>query len=44
VRELNLLKVTADSGLLSKLEANGVDLVTLEKLLPLAEELGLVSK
>jgi len=43
VRELNLLGTTADAGVLSKLEANGVDLATLEKLLPLAEELGLLS-
>ena len=43
VRELNLLKTTADSGVLSKLEANGVDLATIERLLPVAEELGLLS-
>lgn len=43
VRELNLLKATADAGILSKLEANGVDLATIEKLLPLAEDLGLLS-
>jgi len=43
VRELELLKATADAGLLSKLEANGVDLATIEKLLPLAEDLGLLS-
>lgn len=43
VRELNLLKATADSGVLSKLEANGVDLATIEELLPLAEDLGLLS-
>ena len=43
VRELNLLKATVDSGILSKLEANGVDLVTIEKLLPVAEDLGLLS-
>jgi len=43
VRELNLLGTTADAGVLSKLEANGVDLATIEKLLPLAEELGLLS-
>lgn len=40
---MNLLKTTADNGILSKLEANGVDLVTIEKLLPVAEELGLLS-
>lgn len=43
VRELNLLKATADNGILSKLEKNGVDLATVEKLLPVAEELGLLS-
>jgi Protein of unknown function (DUF1118) len=43
VRELNLLKATTDSGILSKLEANGVDLVTIEKLLPAAEQAGLLS-
>ncbi|KAL7555378.1 hypothetical protein ACA910_022364 [Epithemia clementina (nom. ined.)] len=43
VRELNLLKATADNGILSKLEAQGVDLVTIEKLLPLLEEYGLLS-
>jgi hypothetical protein len=32
-----------DNGLLSKLEANGLDLETVEKLLPIAEELGLLS-
>jgi Protein of unknown function (DUF1118) len=40
---LNLLKTTVDNGILSKLEANGVDLVTIEKLLPLADDLGLLS-
>lgn len=43
VRELNLLGLTADLGILSKLEKQGVDLKTLESLLPLAEELGLLS-
>jgi hypothetical protein len=43
VRELNLLGATVDAGVLSSLEANGVDLVTIEKLLPLAEDLGLLS-
>ncbi len=42
VRELDLLKATADNGLLSKLEEQGLDLVTIEKLLPLIEELGLL--
>jgi hypothetical protein len=40
---LNLLKATVDNGLLSKLEASGLDLETLEGFLPLAEELGLLS-
>ena len=35
---MNLLKTTADAGILSKLEANGLDLVTIEKLLPLIED------
>lgn len=43
VRELNLLKATAENGILSKLEAQGVDLATLEKLLPLLEQYGLLS-
>ena len=43
MRELDLLKATADNGVLSKLESQGVDLETIEKLLPLAEELGLLS-
>ena len=43
VRELNLLKATADNGILSKLEAQGVDLETIEKLLPVAEQAGLLS-
>jgi hypothetical protein len=43
VRELNLLKTTADAGVLSKLEKQGLDLVALEKLLPVAEDLGLLS-
>lgn len=38
-----MLKATVDSGILSKLEANGLDLVTIEKLLPVAEDLGLLS-
>lgn len=43
MRELNLLQATIDAGVLAKLEKNGLDLATLEKLLPLAEELGLLS-
>lgn len=43
MRELDLLKATADNEILSKLEAQGVDLETIEKLLPVAEELGLLS-
>ena len=43
VRELNLLGVTANTGLLSKLEAAGVDLEVIEDLLPIAEDLGLLS-
>ena len=43
VRELNLLKATADNGILSKLEAQGVDLEPIEKLLPVAEQAGLLS-
>eukprot|EP00547_Thalassionema_nitzschioides_P005880 CAMPEP_0194199252 /NCGR_PEP_ID=MMETSP0156-20130528/334_1 /TAXON_ID=33649 /ORGANISM="Thalassionema nitzschioides, Strain L26-B" /LENGTH=215 /DNA_ID=CAMNT_0038924123 /DNA_START=36 /DNA_END=683 /DNA_ORIENTATION=+ len=43
VRELDVLKTTVDSGLLSKLEKNGIDLVTIEKLLPVIEDLGVLS-
>lgn len=43
MRELDLLQTTIDAGLLSKLEKNGLDLAKLEELLPLAEELGLLS-
>jgi len=43
VRELDLLQATIDNGILSKLEANGLDLETVESLLPLAEKLGLLS-
>uniref|UniRef100_A0A7S1CZ89 Uncharacterized protein n=1 Tax=Cyclophora tenuis TaxID=216820 RepID=A0A7S1CZ89_CYCTE len=42
VRELDLLKATVDAGILSKLEKNGLDLVTIEKLLPVLEELKLL--
>lgn len=37
------MKATADNGILTKLEAQGVDLETIEKLLPLAEQYGLLS-
>jgi hypothetical protein len=40
---LDLLGLTAEYGILSKLEKNGVDLKTLESLLPVAEDLGLLS-
>lgn len=43
VRELDLLKQTVDLGVLSKLEKNGVDLKTLEGLLPALESAGLLS-
>mmetsp|Transcript_10041 Transcript_10041/g.13266 ORF Transcript_10041/g.13266 Transcript_10041/m.13266 type:complete len:216 (-) Transcript_10041:75-722(-) len=43
VRELNLLKATADNGILSKLEAQGLDLSTIEKVLPVLEDAGLLS-
>lgn len=43
VRELDLLKATADNGILSKLEAQGLDFETIEEILPLAEKLGLLS-
>lgn len=42
VRELNLLKATVDNGVLAKLEEQGLDLVTIERLLPLIDELGLL--
>jgi hypothetical protein len=43
VRELDLLKATVDAGVLTSLEKQGLDLVTIEKLLPLLEEYGLLS-
>lgn len=43
VNELDLLQKTADLGILSKLEKNGVDLETIESLLPLAEQYGLLT-
>ena len=41
VNELDLLTLTADEQILSKLEKNGVDLETIESLLPLVDDLGL---
>lgn len=38
-----MLQATIDAGVLTKLEKNGLDLAKLEELLPLAEELGLLS-
>ena len=38
-----MLETTADSGLLASLEKNGVDLKTIEELLPVIEDLGLLS-
>jgi hypothetical protein len=43
IRELDLLKLTADYEILSKLEKNGLDLAKIESLLPQAENLGLLS-
>jgi len=43
VRELDLLALTAEYGILAKLEKNGLDLKTVEGLLPIAEDLGLLS-
>lgn len=40
---MNLLKQTVDARVLSKLEAQGLDLVTLEKLLPVIEGSGALS-
>lgn len=34
---------TAEAGILSKLESNGLDLATIEELLPVIEDLGLLS-
>merc|ERR1712003_238158 len=42
VRELDLLQKTIDSGILTKLEDNGLDLATVEQLLPIADKLGLL--
>ena len=43
VRELDLLQKTIDSGILTKLEDNGLDLATVEGLLPVADKLGLLT-
>ena len=43
IRELNLIGLTAEYGILSKLEAQGVDLKAIESLLPAAEDLGVLS-
>lgn len=40
---MDLLKATVDQGILSKLEAQGVDLKTIEKLLPVLESAGALS-
>lgn len=42
VRELNLLSATAENGVLSKLEAQGLDLAAIEKLLPVLDEAGVL--
>ena len=42
VRSLKLLTLTAESGLLEALEARGVTLAQVEKLLPLVDQLGLL--
>lgn len=43
VRELDLLQLTIDNGVLSKLEKNGLTLEKLEELLPVLEKLGALS-
>jgi len=43
VRELDILALTAELGILSKLEKNGLDLATLESFLPAIEKLGVLS-
>ena len=43
VRELKLLTLTAESGLLEALEAKGLTLSQVEKLLPVADNLGLLN-
>ena len=42
VRELEILQATVDSGVLAKLEKNGLTLAKIEQLLPLAEKFGLL--
>lgn len=42
IRQLKLLTATADSGLLEALEQKGLTLSTIEKLLPVADDLGLL--
>jgi hypothetical protein len=42
VRELNLLKATADAGVLSSLEQQGLDLEAIEALLPALEDAGVL--
>ena len=42
VRELKILSLTAESGLLEALEEKGITLSQLEKVLPLADDLGLL--
>jgi len=43
IRELDILGKTVDAGVLTKLEAQGVDLETLEAVLPTLEKLGALS-
>jgi hypothetical protein len=42
IRELKLLKLTAESGLLEALEKKGLTLSTVEKLLPIIDDFGLL--
>lgn len=42
IRQLQLLKLTAESGLIEALEEKGVTLSQIEKLLPLVDDLGLL--
>lgn len=43
IREAQLLSLTVDSGLLEALEAKGITLSQIEKLLPLVDDLGLLT-